>query len=302
MLSFYILLLLCNNSSGRNPEEKTTLSTNKYILNFTPTGIIPTKKMTPHVPVSPDEIVRDVIAAADLGANLIHLHARNPDSGQPSYQKEIYAEIIHGIRKKYKNLVLCVSTSGRVFQDFDKRADCLHLTGDLKPDMASLTLSSLNFNQEASINSPQMIQDLARMMLEKDIKPEMEVFDLGMINYARYLIGKGLIKPPYYFSIILGNIACAQADIMHLGLMIKELPEGSIWSVGGVGNSQLAMNIMGLTAGGGIRIGLEDNIWYDAERTRLATNRDLIERVISVAQAMGKQPLNIAETRTLLNL
>ncbi|MBN1367017.1 MAG: 3-keto-5-aminohexanoate cleavage protein [Dehalococcoidales bacterium] len=275
---------------------------NKFILNFTPTGIIPTKKMTPYVPVSPDEIINDVITAANLGANMVHLHARDPKTGKPVYQKEVYAEIIRGIKRKYKNLVVCVSTSGRVFHDFKKRSDCLQLEGDLKPDFASLTLSSLNFNKEASINSPQIIQELARLMLEKGIRPEMEVFDLGMINYARYLIGKGLIKPPYYFSIILGNIACAQADITHLGLMIKELPEGSLWSVGGVGNSQLAMNIMALTAGGGVRIGLEDNIWYDTERTRLATNHDLVKRVLTIAGAMGKQPLDIEETRNLLGL
>ncbi len=264
--------------------------------------MIPTKKMTPHVPVLPDEIIRDVIAAADMGVNIVHLHARNPETGEPAYQKEIYAEIIRGIRNKHKSLIICISTSGRTFQDFDKRSDCLLLTGDLKPDMASLTLSSLNFNKEASINSPQMIQDLARMMLDKGIKPELEVFDLGMINYGRYLISKGLIKPPYYFSIILGNIACAQADIMHLGLMIKELPEDSIWSVGGVGDAQLAMNTMALTAGGGVRIGLEDNIWYDTERTRLARNSDLLERILTIGRAMGKQPLTMPETRNILKL
>jgi len=278
------------------------MSGKQFILNFTPTGIIPTKAMTPHVPVSLGEIVRDVLAAAELGANMVHLHARDPQSGEPTYHKEIYAEIIRDIRTKNKDLVLCVSTSGRVFGDFAKRSDCLQLEGQLKPDFASLTLSSLNFNREASVNSPQMIQDLARMMLAKGIKPEMEIFDLGMINYAKYLIRKGLVRPPYYFSLILGNIACAQADMMHLGLMLKELPEGSFWSVGGVGNFQLAMNIMALAAGGGVRTGLEDNIWFDAERTKLATNRDLIERIVSIAGAMGLQPYRPSEVRRLLQI
>jgi uncharacterized protein (DUF849 family) len=258
--------------------------------------------MSPHVPISPEEIVEDVLRVAELGVNMVHLHARDPLTGQPAFEKEIYGRIIREIRKRNRDLILCVSTSGRLFNEFAKRADCLDLEGDLKPDFASLTLSSLNFNKEASVNSPQMIQDLAARMLERNIKPELEVFDLGMINYARYLIQKGLLQPPYYFNLILGNIACAQADILHLGLMIRELPDGSIWSVGGVGNSQLEMNAMSLIAGGGVRIGLEDNIWYDAERTRLATNRDLVERILSIAKSLGKEPLSLTEARDLLKI
>ena len=191
---------------------------------------------------------------------------------------------------------------GEIFRNFEKRSECLRLDGELKPDFGSLTLSSLNFNNQASINSPQMIQDLARMTLERGIKSELEVFDLGMINYAKYLISKGLLKAPYYFNLILGNIACAQADMLHLGLMIKELPEGSIWSVGGVGNYQPQTNIIAIVADGGVRIGLEDNIWYDVERTSLATNRDLVERIVSIAKSMGLEPYTPKEARELLKL
>lgn len=272
----------------------------KFILNFTPTGMIPTKKMTPYVPVLPDEIINDVLSVVELGVNMIHLHARDPGTGEPTYKKDIYAEIIRGIRKREKNLILCVSTSGRDFSEFDKRSDCLNLEGEVKPDFASLTLSSLNFNQQASVNTPQMIRDLARKMLSRNIKPELEVFDLGMINYARYLIHKGFLRPPYYFNLILGNIACAQADMLHLGLMVKELPEPSIWSVGGVGHYQLQMNMMGIISGGGVRIGLEDNIWYDIERTHLATNRDLVERIVDIAKILGYTPYTPGEVRNLL--
>lgn len=258
--------------------------------------------MTPHVPLLPDEIIRDVLQVADLGVNMVHLHARDIDTSQPTYRKEVYAEIISGIREKRKGLVLCVSTSGRLFNSFNKRADCLDLEGELKPDFASLTLSSLNFNKEASINSPQMIQKLARKILYMGMRPELEVFDVGMINYAKYLIQKGLIQPPYYFNLILGNIACAQADMLHLGLMIRELPEGAIWSVGGVGNYQLKMNALALVAGGGVRVGLEDNIWYDSARTRLATNWDLVARIVNIARTMDKEPYTPEETRTLLGL
>lgn len=274
----------------------------KFILNFAPTGMIPTKEMTPYVPIRPEEIINDVLSVVDLGITMVHLHVRNPETGEPSYKKELYAEIIRGIRTKEKDLILCVSTSGRNFSEFEKRSECLNLDGELKPDFGSLTLSSLNFNKQASINSPQMIQDLARMMLERGIKPELEVFDLGMINYAKYLISKGLLKAPYYFNLILGNIACAQADILHLGLMTKELPEGSIWSAGGVGDYQLPMNVIAIVADGGVRIGLEDNIWYDAERTRLATNRDLVKRIVMISEGMGLVPFTPKEARELLKL
>jgi 3-keto-5-aminohexanoate cleavage enzyme len=274
----------------------------KYVLNFAPTGMIPTKEMCPHVPLTPQEIVKDIFSVLELGVNMVHIHARDPETGSPTFSKEVYREIIRNIRKYNKDIILGVSTSGRFFNEFAQRADCLDLDGDCKPDFASLTLSSLNFNKEASINSPQMIQDLAQKMLDQGIKPELEVFDIGMINYARYLIRKGLLKTPYYFNLILGNIASAQANLLHLGMMINELPEGSFWSVGGVGDYQLELNSISLASGGGIRIGLEDNIWLDSDRTRLASNRELVERAVTIGKALGREPYNPQELRRLLKL
>ena len=223
----------------------------KFIFNFTPTGMIPTKEMTQHVPVQPDEIIKDIVKACELGVNMVHIHARDLETGKPTFSKDIYAEIIQGVRRECKDLVICVSTSGRDWPEFEKRSEVLDLEGELKPDFGSLTLSSLNFNKQASLNSPQMIQALAGKMKENGIRPELEAFDLGMINYGKYLIKKGLIDPPYYFNLILGNIACAQADMLSLGLMVRELPEGSLWSAGGVGNPQLKVNVMALLSGGG---------------------------------------------------
>lgn len=273
-----------------------------FLLNFTPTGMIPTKAMTPHVPILPHEIVAQVGEAVALGANMVHLHAREATSGKPTYQKEIYAEIVGGVRANHPDLVICLSTSGRDFPGFNERSECLDLTGDLKPDMGSLTLSSLNFNAQASLNAPEMIQALAKKMQDNGIKPELEVFDLGMINYAHYLIKKGLLTPPYYFNLILGNIACAQANLLSLGLMIRELPADSFWSVGGIGDTQLRMNAIGVVEGGGVRIGLEDNIYFDTERTRLATNGELVARLVSIAGAVGRKPYSHLEARVLLGL
>jgi 3-oxoadipate:acetyl-CoA acetyltransferase len=276
--------------------------TNNLIIDFTPTGMIPTKVMTPHVPIDSSEIIDDVHKAFEIGITKVHLHARDPISGDPTYKKEIYAEIIQGIRKYAPYLVICVSLSGRSYNDLKFRADPLYLEGDLKPDMASLTLSSLNFNKVASVNSPEMIQDLAFIMKEKGILPELEAFDAGMINYAKYLEKKDLISPPYYFNLLLGNIACAQADILHTGIMIKDLPDNSLWSLAGIGDQQLKMNSLSIAIGGGVRVGLEDNIWFDSSRTTLATNLDLIKRIHTIALANERQIMTSEEFRKLMNL
>jgi uncharacterized protein (DUF849 family) len=232
---------------------------------------------------------------------MVHLHVRDKD-GRLSYKKEIYSEIINSIRQVDKDLILCVSTSGRFWTEFEKRSDCLRLEGVSKPDMASLTLSSLNFNNEESINSPQMIKMLAKMMMEMGIKPELEAFDIGMINYAKYLCTKNLLEPPLYFNLILGNIACAQANILNLGIMINELPEGSIWSAGGIGDFQLKMNVCAMINGGGVRVGLEDNIWLTPKRDRLATNMDLLKRIYLISQWLDLEIASPKEVRSYLGL
>jgi len=259
------------------------------ILNFTPTGMIPTKGMTPHVPVSISEIVEDVHKATEIGITMIHLHARDEVSGVPTYKKDIYAKIVEGIRTYAPELVVCLSLSGRNFGELEKRSEPLMLDNNLKPDMASLTLSSLNFNKTASINAPDMIQSLAKIMKEKGIVPELEAFDIGMINYAKYLTKKTLIEPPYYFNLLFGNVACSQANLLHSGVMINDLPEASLWSLAGIGNEQLKMNSLSIAFGGGVRVGLEDNIWYDTARTKLATNSELLERVHFIAEANERQ-------------
>ncbi|MGB5316645.1 MAG: 3-keto-5-aminohexanoate cleavage protein, partial [Robiginitalea sp.] len=261
----------------------------KLIVNFTPTGMIPTKEITPHVPVLADEIVSDVKKACELGITMVHLHAREPVTGEPTYKKEIYAEIIGGIREFAPELIICVSLSGRNYKALSQRADPLYLEGNLKPDMGSLTLSSLNFNQTASLNAPSMVKDLARTMKELGILPELEAFDVGMINYAHYLQSKGLLEPPFYFNLLLGNIACAQATLLHAGMMINELPDASFWSLAGIGNAQLKMNSTAIAMGGGVRVGLEDNVWYDSQRTELATNSKLLERIHNLARVNERQ-------------
>lgn len=275
---------------------------NKLIINFTPTGMIPTKEMTPYVPLSVNEIVEEIHAAWKEGITMLHLHARDPLTGEPSQKKEIYAEIIGKIRSYAPELIVCVSLSGRNSPEFETRANPLELEGNLKPDMGSLTLSSLNFNQRSSINEPEVIQKLAQRMLEAGIRPELEAFDAGMINYAKYLHKRRLIVPPFYFNLIMGNIACAQPDLLHLGVMINDLPDESLWSVGAIGDFQLKMNSVAIAIGGGVRVGLEDNIWFDQERTKLASNIELIRRIHILRKENGRELMKSSELREILRL
>jgi uncharacterized protein (DUF849 family) len=274
---------------------------NRFVVNLTPTGMIPTRAMSPHVPLTPAQIVDDVVSCLQIGVTSVHLHARD-ERGLPTWKPEIYATIIDGIRNQAPDLVIGVSCSGRDVNEFEKRSAVLDLRGDLKPDMASLTLSSLNFNKQTSVNTPQMIQDLAKKMADRGIKPELEVFDIGMINYSRYLAKKRLIEPPFAFNLILGNIACAQADILHAGIMLRELPPDSLFNIGGIGGWQLKMNILAVLEGGGARVGLEDNIYFDERRTKLATNAALVDRIVHLAGALNRTVMKPSELRSKLQL
>jgi len=264
--------------------------------------MIPTKSMTPHVPVTVQEIVEDVHEAVEIGITSVHVHARDEATGEPTYRAEVYAGIIGGIRKFAPDLVIGVSLSGRTFPELEKRAEPLSLDGDLKPDMGSLTLSSVNFNRVASVSPPDVIQALAQGMKDRGVLPELEAFDAGMINYAKYLERRGLLEPPHYFNLLLGNIACAQADLMHAGMMVRDLPPGSLWSMAGIGDAQLMMNSIAIAAGGGVRVGLEDTIWYGPKRTSLATNADLLRRIHGLAQSNEREVMRPAELRRLLDL
>ncbi len=261
------------------------------IINFTPTGMVPTKAMTPHVPISVSEIVEQVHEACELGITLVHLHARSESTGRPTWEAAVYGRIFEGIRVHCPELVLCASLSGRDFNEFEKRSEVL----SLYPDMGSLTLSSLNFPMQASVNAPDMIRQLAEAMLEKGVHPEMEAFDLGMLHYAHYLIQKGWIKAPYYVNIIAGNISGIQANLTELGMARHLLPHGAHWALGGIGRQQLAAAALAVASGGGVRVGLEDNIYRDAGRKHLATNIELIRRVHELAEMFERPVMRPAE-------
>lgn len=261
-----------------------------FPLSLCPTGMVPTRADSPHVPITPEEIAEQVLDCAELGISSVHLHARHPD-GEPAWQRGVFEDIIRRIRSDRPDLVICVTTSGRREGSFVRRSDVLNLEGEVKPDMASLTLSSMNFSGSASVNSPETVQALAKLMLERGILPELEIFDTGMVNYLHYLWSRELLRPPFVVNLLLGGVASAQATPLDLGVLAERLPEGTLWSVAGIGRAQLPATAMGLAAGGGVRIGLEDNLHLDSARKRLATNRELVQRVVDLADILGRQPM-----------
>jgi len=138
--------------------------------------MVPTLEQSAKVPLEPNEIIADVLQAAEQGITIAHLHARDL-MGRPTYKKDLYARIISGIREKHQSLILCVSCSGRTDAEIDRRSEVMELDDDLKPDMATLTLSSMNFRDQASINSPDMIKKLANRIMDRAIVPELEIFE-----------------------------------------------------------------------------------------------------------------------------
>lgn len=272
-----------------------------FIVNLAPTGMVPTAEMSSHVPLRTSRIVSDILNCGELGVSMAHIHACD-ESGEPTWRPEVYGDIIANIRESRPDLVLTVSTSGRRFGDFAQRSAVLDLPGDLRPDMASLTLSSLNFTREASLNAPDMIVRLAEAMAEKGIKPELEVFDLGMVNVAHSLIKKGLLSPPYYFNLIFGNASTAQASLLHIAALIASLPQPAVVSLGGIGRSQTPVAGIAAAMADGVRTGLEDNIWLDRDRSGQATNRDLVERVIRMAQEQERTIASPDQVRAMLRL
>jgi uncharacterized protein (DUF849 family) len=264
-----------------------------------PTGMVPTRAMTPHVPLTPAEIARDVAAAASIGITSVHLHARG-DDGEPTWEREVYRRIVGAVREAAPDVVVNVSTSGRTWSEVERRADCLALDGDLKPDLASLTLSSLNFLTQASVNSPDTIHALARIMLDRGIVPELELFDLGMVNYVHVLRRKGLLPGPVVANLFFGNVAGMQATLPEMGLAIERLPAGTIWSGAGLGDHGLPVHAHSVAAGGGVRVGLEDGIWFDRGRTRLATNPMLVERVHQLLALHGRAAMTPDDLRARL--
>jgi len=243
----------------------------KKIINFTPTGTQTTRENS-YAPLLPNEIIEGVHEANELGISIVHLHAKDEETLKNTYKKETYQKIIEGIKKHCPELLICVSLTGRNFPELEKRSEVLQLY----PDMGSLTMSSLNFPTGTAINEPEMILSLINEMDKYGVQPEIECFDSGMLNYTNYLISKNKLNPPYHINVILGNIYNGQCDLNTLSSVKNKTPNNSYVCLGGIGSQQLKSTTYGLLDFDGVRIGLEDNLYYkDKEKT---TNMELLKR------------------------
>lgn len=256
----------------------------RKIINYAPTGTLTTRENS-LAPLQPNEIIEDVHKAFELGITLTHIHARDIYNYN-TYSGEIYEKIITGIKKHCPGLTICVSLSGRFFPEFEKRSEVL----ELQPDMGSLTMSSLNFPKGISANSPEMVVKLLNKMDEYGVNPEIECFDGGMINYSKYLIEKGIIKAPFYINVIFGNLFNSQSDISSIACILNNLPKEGLTCFGGIGKDQLKMNTIGFLFADGIRIGLEDNLYYHSKIP--TTNIELLKRAHRIMKELDFELFN----------
>ena len=276
----------------------TTWSMNPLIINAAITGMVPMPRDNPSVPISVSQVIDEARRCAAAGASIIHVHARAA-GGAPTWRREIYQEIIDGIRNVCPDLLISGSTSGRLWSDYEKRADVL----DCRPDFASLTPGSMNFPGAASVNPPEMVQRLAAAMAERGIVPELEFFELGMIDFVRdFLVPKGWLRPPFYANLLLGSLGTMSASPRNLVHMVDALPAGTVWSAAGIGKFQFPINTLAIAMGGHVRVGLEDNLWMDAARTDPATNARLIERIVRLAGVAGRAIATPADARQVIGL
>ncbi len=268
----------------------------KLIINAAVTGAVLSTSDTPFLPTTIEEMVACAVQVREAGASIIHLHARNPDQS-PCYDPAVYSELVGRVREA-TDLVINVSLSGRYVADVGTRAAPLAA----KPELASLTVGSMNFISGPSVNAPDTIRELARQIHAVDAVPELEIFEAGFATFATYLARKGILRPPHYANIIVGSLGAAPLDLVGLGHIISLLPAGTTWSVGGLGQFQLDANVMSIAAGGHVRVGLEDNIHYDRARRDLADNARLVARIARIGREMGREPATPAEARSLIGL
>ena len=263
--------------------------------------MVPTKDDNASVPLTPVEIAEDAERAVAAGAAIVHVHARD-DDGVPTWRPDAYRRIVHEVRERCPDVIVCVSTSGRRFTAFEERSAVLDLDGDERPELASLTLGSLNFPGQASVNAPDMIRRLAERMQERGITPELELFDLGMADYLGYLLEREILGPPVYVNILLGSLGTLSASAFNLAATVRALPDEATWSAAGIGRFQLDVNALAVAMGGHVRVGLEDNVWLDRDRTVPATNEALVSRVVDLARILEREPATPNEARATIGL
>lgn len=269
------------------------------IINVALTGAVPQKKDFPNLPVTPQEIAHDVHQCFEMGAQVFHLHMRD-QNGAPSQEIELFQETIIEIRSQTPEAIICVTTSSRASQNSEERYSALKLTGELKPDLASLSLGSFNFPSTVSKNPPYEIFDLARFMFDSGIKPEIEVFEPGMLTHARTLLKSNVLIRPLIVNILLGNRGTSEVTAQAISPFLSQLSGDSEWALAGIGRFQNKAIMLGVALGGNVRVGMEDdpvgNEYGEWSNTRA------VQVALDAAKVAGRKLASIEETRIRFGL
>lgn len=270
----------------------------RLVITVAPTGSVPRKIDTPYVPVTPDEIAETAYLCEQEGASVIHVHCRD-ENENPTSNYDVFKKTVERVRKR-THLIVMVSTSGIAAKFDEERAQPLRTN----PEMASLTTGSLNFAgrkpSTVYINTWETITFLARKMLEKNIKPEVEAFDVGFISQGIKLIENGLVKPPAHFQLVMGVDGGVPASPENLIHMRNQLPPNSTFVVAGISKHQLPMTTMAILMGGHVRVGLEDNIYL--AKGKLARNEELVAQARHLAEQLEREVSTPDEARRILSL
>ena len=268
---------------------------------------------SPHVPITPEGIAEDALRAARAGAAAVHIHVRDPVTGAPSRKTELYREVVERIRDVDDQLLINLTggMGGELQfgpaddplqfapgQDFVGPAERIEHIVELRPDLASLDTGSLNFGEGLYGTTPAWLEDMAQRFKESGVRPEVEVFELGHIELAKHLQGRGAIDTPALFQLCLGVRYGAPATPEALMAMRDSLPAGSLWAAFGLGAQQLPVVGLATLLGGHVRVGLEDNLYLS--RGELATNAQLVERARDIVEVLGHGVMSAADARALL--
>jgi len=267
----------------------------KLVITVALTGNVPTKQMNPNLPVTPSEIAADVRRCRHAGAALFHVHARDADQ-KPTLDIDVYKANVRAIKESAPDVVIQLSTGGRAGRDWEARADPIRLL----PEMGSFTTGSNNLPGIVYENSPKFIEFLAGVYQETGVKPEIEVFETGMIANALFLQKKGYIQPPLHFDFVLGAPGAMPGTFKNLQFLSESIPVGSTWSVAGIGKAEILLSAAAIAMGGHVRVGLEDNLVMPDGSP--ASNLILVEKIVRIAREIGREIATPDEARRILSL
>ncbi len=267
----------------------------KLIITVAPTGSMPTKAQNPHLPVTPEEIADTAYRCWQSGASIVHVHARD-DQGRPTLDPDVFTCVYELIGSRC-DIIIQISTGGRAGMSLEARAAAVRR---LHPEMASLTTGSMNFPDRVYENPFSTIEYLARAMKEAGTKPEMEIFEAGMIANAQLLVEQGLATEPLHFNFVLGSRGSLPATPKNLLHLSELIPSNATWTASGIGRWQLPVTALALVMGGHVRVGLEDNLYY--RKGELASNEQLVERVVRLADELDRPVATPDEARAILHL